>query len=70
MGREDKEIIPSFLSPTTIPENFHLEEYLKDIEKNFIASALKQAGGVKQKAAEILGLSFRQFRYKAKKYGF
>ena len=30
--------------------------------------ALKQAGGVQVKAADLLGITFRQFRYLAKKY--
>ena len=30
--------------------------------------ALRRAGGVQSRAAEILGMSFRSFRYYAKKY--
>ena len=30
--------------------------------------ALKRAGGVQVKAAELLGMSFRSFRYYVKKY--
>jgi SAM-dependent methyltransferase len=33
-----------------------------------IAEALRRAGGVKVKAAELLGMSFRSFRYYTKKY--
>jgi two-component system response regulator PilR (NtrC family) len=41
---------------------------VKEIERNYIAEALKRAGGVQVKAAELLGMSFRSFRYYAKKY--
>ena len=47
---------------------FSLEEHLQDIEKMHLERALKQAGGVQMRAADLLGLSFRQFRYLAKKY--
>lgn len=46
---------------------FNLETYLMGIERRYFQEALTQAGGVRTKAAELLGLSFRQFRYKAKK---
>jgi two-component system response regulator PilR (NtrC family) len=47
---------------------FDLEEHVKEIERNYIAQALERAGGVQVKAAELLGMSFRSFRYYAKKY--
>jgi two-component system response regulator PilR (NtrC family) len=52
-----------------IPENgFDLEKHLASIEKNFLVSALQQASGMQTKAAELLRMSFRSFRYLAKKY--
>jgi two-component system response regulator PilR (NtrC family) len=48
---------------------FNLERHLQDIERSHLERALTQAHGVQTRAAEILGLSFRQFRYLAKKYG-
>jgi two-component system response regulator PilR (NtrC family) len=42
---------------------------LQDIERQHLERALRQAGGVQTHAAELLGLSFRQFRYLVKKYG-
>ncbi len=48
---------------------FSLERHLQDIERSHLERALGQANGVQTRAAEILGLSFRQFRYLAKKYG-
>jgi two-component system, NtrC family, response regulator PilR len=54
----------------TIPqEGMNLEAYLDGIEKRFLLQALEKSGGVKKKAAEILGLSFRSFRYRLAKFG-
>jgi two-component system response regulator PilR (NtrC family) len=47
---------------------FDLEAHVKDIERGYIAEALKRADGVQVKAAELLGMSFRSFRYYVKKY--
>ena len=47
---------------------FDLEAHVKQIERGYIAEALKRAGGVQVKAAELLGMSFRSFRYYVKKY--
>ncbi len=52
-----------------LPEaGFDLEAHVKEIERGYIAEALKKAGGVQVKAAELLGMSFRSFRYYVKKY--
>ena len=52
-----------------LPEaGFDLEAHVKEIEMNYISEALKRAGGVQVKAAELLGMSFRSFRYYVKKY--
>jgi len=51
------------------PESgFDLEAHVKEIERGYISEALKRAGGVQVKAAELLGMSFRSFRYYVKKY--
>src|SRR5918993_1451022 len=47
---------------------FDLEQHVQGIEREYIPEALKRANGVKKNAAELLGLSFRQFRYLMKKY--
>ena len=54
----------------SLPEGggFSLEQHLQDVEREHLERALKQAAGVQTHAAELLGLSFRQFRYLAKKY--
>jgi len=53
----------------SFPEGgFDLEQHVQHIEREYIAEALRRAGGVKVKAAELLGMSFRSFRYYMKKY--
>ncbi len=47
---------------------FDLEQHVQHIEREYIAEALRRAGGVKVKAADLLGMSFRSFRYYMKKY--
>lgn len=70
-----EELVPSSTSahPTaprieTLPEGFELERYLASEEERFIRMALKEADGVRTRAAELLGMSFRQFRYRLSKY--
>ena len=41
----------------------------RKIEKEAFLVALKQANGVKKKAAEILDMSLRSFHYKIKQLG-
>ena len=56
-------------SPDDFPEGgFDLEQRVQHLEREYIAEALRRAGGVKVKAAELLGMSFRSFRYYMKKY--
>jgi two-component system response regulator PilR (NtrC family) len=47
---------------------FDLEAHVESMERDYIAQALKRAGGKQSKAAELLGMSFRSFRYYVKKY--
>ena len=46
-----------------------LDTYMEDIEKQMLEDALKAARYNKTRAAEMLGISFRSFRYKLKKFG-
>jgi two-component system response regulator PilR (NtrC family) len=53
-----------------IPEDgVNLEAYLDGIEKRYLLQALDQSGGVRKKAAQLLGLSFRSMRYRLAKFG-
>ncbi len=56
-------------TPGEAGPGFNLERHLQDIERSHLERALERAGGVQTRAADVLGLSFRQFRYLAKKYG-
>ncbi len=47
----------------------NLESYLEGIEKDIILEALEKCRWNRTQAAELLGISFRQMRYKLKKYG-
>jgi two-component system response regulator PilR (NtrC family) len=49
-------------------DGFDLEARGEDFYRHYIALALERAGGVQVKAAEMLGMSFRSFRYYAKKF--
>lgn len=46
-----------------------LEVHLESIRRTLMAQAMDRCGGVQTKAAELLGISFRSFRYYAKKVG-
>ena len=52
----------------TLTGGFDLEQHVQGIEREYIMEALRRSNGVKKNAAELLGLSFRQFRYLLKKY--
>jgi len=47
----------------------NLDEVLADVEKDYILKSLELAHGSKQKAAELLGVSMRSFRYRLDKLG-
>ena len=46
-----------------------LEHHLEEERCRYMTAALDQAGGVQTRAAERLGMTFRSFRYFAKKFG-
>jgi two-component system response regulator PilR (NtrC family) len=55
----------------TLPEleiGFDLEARGDEFYRHYISLALERAGGVQTRAAELLGMSFRSFRYYAKKF--
>jgi two-component system response regulator PilR (NtrC family) len=49
------------------PEGLDLEATLESIEQRLLRAALERSGGVQTRAAELLKMSFRQFRYKLQK---
>jgi two-component system response regulator PilR (NtrC family) len=67
---------PALLNPTPPskstqipPEGIELEEVVNDFERTLLAEALRASGGVKKKAAKLVGVSFRSFRYRLEKLG-
>jgi len=51
------------------PEGIDFERHMAQVEKQYVAEALKASGGVRRRAAELLRLSYRSFRHTAKKHG-
>ena len=69
---------PSLLRPPTdgaargsvLPaEGANLENLVNEYERGLLLEALERAGGVKKRAAKLLGVSFRSFRYRLQKLG-
>ena len=58
--RGDAPQVPTATAQGLPAAGFDLEAHVKEIERGYIAEALKQAGGVQVKAAELLGMSFRR----------
>jgi two-component system response regulator PilR (NtrC family) len=57
-------------SSVDIPdEGLDLEKYLDEIRRQVMGQALGRCDGVQTQAAELLGMTFRSFRYYAKKMG-
>lgn len=50
-------------------EDFCLDNYLAEEESRLIKDALGRTNGMKGRAAELLGITFRSFRYRLKKLG-
>jgi two-component system response regulator PilR (NtrC family) len=51
------------------PDPIDLERILADYERSLLAQALERCGGVKKRAAALLGISFRSLRYRLEKLG-
>jgi two-component system, NtrC family, response regulator PilR len=81
-GDEDRLIFPRHLpesvtvsqsaAPATAtlpPEGLDFEARIADIERQYLLEALRAAGGVRTRAADLLKISYRSFRHYAKKYG-
>ena len=60
--------LPAMPNLPDLGEGFDLEARGEEFYRHYIALALERAGGVQVKAAEMLGMSFRSFRYYAKKF--
>ncbi|MFZ5891527.1 MAG: sigma-54-dependent transcriptional regulator [Myxococcota bacterium] len=50
-------------------EGVRLDEVLGEVERRLILEALDRTGGVRKRAADLLGITFRSLRYRLKKLG-
>jgi two-component system response regulator PilR (NtrC family) len=50
-------------------EGVQLDELVNEFERGLLLEALERTGGVKKRAAQLLGVSFRSFRYRLEKLG-
>jgi two-component system response regulator PilR (NtrC family) len=55
--------------PEVPPGGMDLEGALEELERSLLRDALVKCDGVQTRAAKLLGLNFRSFRYRAKKLG-
>jgi len=61
---------PPTAAEISLPDDgLNLEAHLERIRAELMRLALERAGGVQTQAAEMLGMTFRSFRYYAKKAG-
>ncbi|MFK7897508.1 MAG: sigma-54-dependent transcriptional regulator [Myxococcota bacterium] len=62
--------IPTGSETPKIPnEGVDLEQLVAEYERSLLEEALSLSGGVKKRAARLLGISFRSFRYRLEKLG-
>jgi len=61
--------IPMPTSGSTAEAADNLDDSLAAYEKTILLRALADAGGVKKRAAELLGINYRSFRHRLQKYG-
>jgi two-component system response regulator PilR (NtrC family) len=62
--------VSTLLTDVDIPDGgLLLEPLLEELEKKYLLKALEMTGGAKKKAGELLGMSFRSFRYRLAKFG-
>jgi two-component system response regulator PilR (NtrC family) len=51
------------------PTGVQLDALLAEVERSYLLKALEMSGGIKQKAAELLGIKADSFRYRFDKHG-
>ncbi len=57
-------------APSELPaEGIDLDRAMSDYERTWVLRALERAGGVRKRAAALLGISFRSLRYRLEKLG-
>ncbi len=61
-------VMPEIGSATVLPEGIGMETYVANVERSLLQNALDQSNGVRTRAADLLGISYRSFRHLMKKY--
>jgi DNA-binding NtrC family response regulator len=72
LPRRDRRVATRRTPPDAVElpaEGLDLEAYLEEIRAQLMTQALERTEGIQTQAAELLGMSFRSFRYYAKKAG-
>ena len=71
MRRTSDDSLPLFQAASSEDELYDLglEKIMTNLEKRLIRHALEKTHNSKMRAADLLQMSFRSFRYKVKKYG-
>jgi len=59
---------PGRVAAPAIGDGFDLEAHLAAVERAVLYRALEASGGIRKRAAELLGMTFRQFRYRLAKH--
>ncbi len=62
-------IKPPELPSEIPPEGINLDQLVSEYERTWVVRALERTGGVRKKAAVVLGISFRSLRYRLVKLG-
>jgi two-component system, NtrC family, response regulator PilR len=60
---------PPALTAPELPAGASLDQIVADLEQRLLRQALERTGWNQTKAAHLLGINFRSFRYRARKYG-
>ncbi len=67
--REHRAVTPSRGELEIPDQGLDLQAYLDTLEQKLLVQALEKCGGVKKRAAALLGMTFRSFRYRLAKFG-
>ena len=51
------------------PQGLNLDDVMSEAERRLLIAALERVGGVRKRAAELLGITFRSLRYRLQKHG-
>jgi two-component system response regulator PilR (NtrC family) len=68
-------VVEPAASPPSLPhwevpaEGLDLERVVADLERSLMRDALEKSNWIQTRAAQLLGINFRSFRYRARKYG-